>query len=250
MLVWTVVACVCLAAAVASTTTPNGRQRIAALFDENMEPLRQVAELADEAPQPLPASQDGVSAEIARLKNEARMLALEKKALAIRLALLSDEQATLTGTVGGTARRGGTAGGAATGDGTVEVDIHDMPGEAEFAKAEALGEPKVLMSEVAGAPATVRHEQAADRPYALQIGQTSTIEEARRKWTELRGSAPELTDGLFPLVAMDERNPNQLWLMAGSFADENAAGARCAMLTATGATCTVTDRDARPLPMP
>ncbi|ESR26576.1 hypothetical protein N177_0795 [Lutibaculum baratangense AMV1] len=222
---WLVAATTAAASAIVAATDPTGRERMA----EILSPRPPRAQIADVGAAP---SEDATSEEIARLRNETRLLALEKKALAIRLALLASEgdAATVTGSIPAEAAGGSSA---------------------EAPQARELADPSVMLSEVAGVPAAVRaREGAAGATFALHLDGVGSIEEAREVWGLIENRVPEALKGLTPLIAMDERDTSQLWLMAGSLDDDQSAGTRCALITLSGRDCAVTTREGRPLPMP
>lgn len=244
-LLWAFVAGASLVIALTSFAEPDGRRRLASLLVPDQPAASE--ELV------LDPGGDGVSAELARLRNETRLLALEKKALSMRLAMMTESRTAITGSVEGPAPRPRQSGAPPPGPAdpeAVAVRIRDLPQDAAFAEAEPIGDPTVLVSEVAGIPAPVRQASPVTGLFALELGSAASIDEARSIWTELQQTAPDAAIGLVPLIAMDERNTSRLWVMAGRFADETSASQRCEMIDASGAPCAVTAREGRPLPLP
>ncbi len=268
---WALAAGVSAAMAVASSVGDGGGERIAMLFGR--EPVTQMTQMA-QAEAPPVEDATGTSAEIARLKNQTRLLALEKKALSMRLALLTKARDELTGSIDGQpaprAADRGTVAVTPGPAGAVEVTIADLPVDGDFADASPLQDTRVIDSEVAGIPAPVRQppvrqvsagQSSAGRSsagqavvpggsYAMQLASAETVEEIRDAWTKLRDDLPKAVSGLAPLVAMDDRHPDRLWLLAGRFEKKEAAETRCAMVALAGRSCSVTTRQARPLPIP
>lgn len=239
---WSVVASLCAATAVMSALSDHGRERVALLFEDPSTRFAKADPAADMAE---------LHGEVARLRSRTRMLAIEREALATRMAELESAGSPITGSLGDETEIAG-------GRGTREVyprmpEPESDPDEPRGAPPAEASEPKEpdeldLLAEVPRPAENVAPQAttpATRTRFALEIGEAASEDQVRTLWRRLSGDHADILDGLDPKVAIAgaEDGEGRLRLRAGPI--ENAADAMrsCVELTRHEVPCTpVSDR--------
>lgn len=256
--IWGTMAAASVAALVHSAMSDAGRARVAMLFDST--PIA----VAD---RDLQADIARMANEITRLRSETRLLALEKEAMQIKMAVLESEIGPLTGSIPDAARTdvqevgeetsaytsllgdlssiAPTTGSQRPHDGQladdVEVGFQPLPLDVRADDPAATPSQGDIHQDLA----SLAHPSARNLPteisrtrFAVEIGYADTMGDLRELWRRLARENRPLIGGLDPAVAIAEQDGAlKLRLLAGPF--QNAADAiqLCALLVGRGVDC-------------
>ena len=253
------------AGALASAVDAPGRARIAALFDPASDAqlaggFATHSEIAD------------LSAELTRLRSETRLLALEKEAMAIKIATLESDFGPITGSIPDPAGirqdepptdPDGTAETAPRSVRTIDVGYVARPGkqdryatpptpapkpvatatpddasvQADTAQAET-AQAETDLAALASPAARVIPSAVSQTRFAVQLGIADTMDEVRQMWTAIANAHDILVGRLEPAVAIAEADETiRLRLLAGPFADAGDAIQVCSLLNERGVDC-------------
>ena len=256
--IWGTMAAASVVALVHSAMSDAGRARVAMLF----EPRPIVV-----ADRDLQADIARMTNEITRLRSETRLLALEKEAMQIKMAVLESEIGPLTGSIPDAARADlqetgeepsaytpplgdlssntPTGGNQRPADGQladdVEVGFQPLPLDLRAddpAAAPSQSDIHQHLASMAHPAARNLATEISRTRFAVEIGSGDTMGDVRELWRRLSREHRPLIGGLDPAVAIAEQDGAlKLRLLAGPF--QNAADAiqLCALLVGRGVDC-------------
>jgi hypothetical protein len=188
--------------------------------------------------------------EIARLKDTLRSVAAERDRLAARIEQL-EQSADITASVGDEAPAPRLNGG--NQDRIAAAPTQPAPPIPEPAAAKTLEvlRPYVTVQPLVGEPSPERtpmqiraaphaaSEGVTRTAFAIDLGTGSSLEILRARWSALRGNHAGALAELSPLVSVreDTKTGVELRLLAGPFANAEAAARACAALEARKVPC-------------
>jgi hypothetical protein len=285
--VWALVAGVALAGAVSSSLSSDGRDRIAAMFSPDEPFTTELARSdapanapdawsdgtpplfsqsrsegapmitgstgdATQAPSPEPVAFSDIaalSAEVARLRNENRMLKIERQSLRGRLAA--------AGAPANTAAIPSPVFGGAVQQPSPNITVRTMPLEtaSRSGMLAPIGAPEdAIRSSLERALAADRVQASDLQPvsatrFAINIGSGRTLGEVRGRWQAFSNTYPDIAGGLTPAVSVVEQEDGttRLHLLGGPLPNAADAVTLCARLRNAGVLCTTSVFDGQRL---